>query len=521
MIRRCIQMIIPLFISIGLIFALANQATAVAESGFAQQKNEAIDAYVLQQMDRLRIPGIAIGIVRGDQTAYVRGYGVSDDQGRPVTPQTPFLIASLSKSVTALAIMQLVEEGKIDLDDPVQIYLPWFRVADENESAKITIRHLLYQTSGFSERGGYIRNLNADPAENALETSIRALSGESLNSPPGMAFEYSNTNYDILGLVVQTVSGQSYESYIEERIFAPLEMKNSYTSLADARAGDMTSGYYSLFGFPIAYDRFMPYSRVTVPSAGLFASAEDMTHYLIAQLNQGRYLENMILSPGGMAELHAPAVQIGDQVSYAMGWVVFPFSTAVQEQGDPVPTAISHGGEWVGFRASAVLIPERELGVVVLLNQSDPSSGQAYANLGWNIALLALGLDPVDYPAADFITRYGRWLLAGIILLLVAGMVWSARKIRLWTMQQGVTTRQRRKQVFQMGLLALVDLLLAGWLLFDKLPQDNDTLPLALYFNPDVGAMYVILLGLTLGWGLLRTLLFLAYLSKTQASGRA
>lgn len=520
MFARRVIVVARLLIAVGLFFVLAGQKLSAAESSTRQQTIETIDSYVLEQMDRLHIPGIAIGIARGDQIAYVQGYGLADDQGRPVTPQTPFLIASLSKSVTALAIIQLVEEGKIDLDDPVQTYLPWFRVADENESSRITIRHLLYQTSGFSERGGYIRNLNTDPAENALETSVRDLSSETLNSLPGTAFEYSNTNYDLLGLVVQTVSGKSYESYIQERIFAPLEMKNSYTSLADARAGNMTSGYYSLFGFPIIYDRYMPYSRVTVPSAGLFASAEDMTHYLIAQLNRGRYQENTILSPGGMAELHAPAVRIGDQVSYAMGWVVFPFSAAVQEQGDPVPTAISHGGEWVGFRATAVLIPERELGVVVLLNQSDPSSGPAYSNLGWNIALLALGLEPVDFPAADFITRHGRWLLAGIILLLAGSMVWSARKIRLWSAQQGVDPRLRRKQVFQMGLLALVDLLMAGWLLFDKLPQDNDTLPLALHFNPDIGVMYVILLGLTLGWGLLRTVLFLVFISRTRVSGQ-
>jgi CubicO group peptidase (beta-lactamase class C family) len=161
----------------------------------------------------------------------VQGYGVADGTGRAMTPDTPFLIASLSKSITALGIMQLVEEGKINLDAPVQTYLPWFRVADEEVSSKITVRHLLHQTSGFDERESYVRNLNTDSSDDALEKSIRSLNTAELNFTPGEAFEYTNTNYDILGLLIQTVSGQSYEEYIEEKIFAPLDMDQSYTSL--------------------------------------------------------------------------------------------------------------------------------------------------------------------------------------------------------------------------------------------------------------------------------------------------
>jgi CubicO group peptidase (beta-lactamase class C family) len=110
----------------------------------------AIDTYVSLQMQDAGIPGLALGIVHGNQVVHLRGFGVADPNGRVVTPQTPFIIGSTSKSFTALAAMQLVEAGKIDLDTPVQHYIPWFRVADLTASAQITVRHLLNQTSGFS-----------------------------------------------------------------------------------------------------------------------------------------------------------------------------------------------------------------------------------------------------------------------------------------------------------------------------------------------------------------------------------
>ncbi len=110
---------------------------------------DAIDAYVEEQMRRLNIPGVSLAIVEGDQIVHLRGFGQARPGGEAPTPQTPFFIGSLTKSITALAVMQLVEAGKIELDAPVQRYLPWFRVADPEASAQMTVRHLLNQTSGL------------------------------------------------------------------------------------------------------------------------------------------------------------------------------------------------------------------------------------------------------------------------------------------------------------------------------------------------------------------------------------
>ena len=513
MFYRYFLRVASIFTMMSLIFAPTSLQFVAAKSNEDLQE---IDSYVLGQMKDLDIPGVAVGIVHGDQIVFTQGYGVADDAGRAMTPDTPFLIASLSKPITAMGIMQLVEEGKINLDAPIQKYLPWFRVADEEVTSKITVRHLLHQTSGFDEREGYIRDLNTDPSDDALETSIRALNTADLNFPPGEAFEYANTNYDILGLLIQTISGQSYEEYIEEKIFAPLDMDQSYTSLEAARAGNMTRGYYPFFGITTAYDHLMPYSRIVKPSAGLFSSAEDLTHYLIAHLNQGQYHGNSILSAEGIDTLHKPGIQYSDNAGYAMGWAVFPFTEMepVAQEGI-TPTGIAHRGDWVGYYSILVLIPEMETGIVLLMNKSDASNASEMFNLGWSLCMLAVGLDPLEPQPVDFIGKNIRVLLAVIIVLLGVGAVWAARKLRQLPSKPGSNAQSNRKLVIQMTLLAIVDLALAVGLLFIRLPESKDTLFLALRFNPDIGLMYVLLLILTLGWGTIRTLLFLRQSLKT------
>ena len=126
-----------------------------------------------------RIPGLALGIVEGDRVAYVRGFGTADDSGTEVTPQTPFIIGSVAQIVHRAGVMQLVEANKIELDAPVQRYLPWFRVADEKASAEITVRHLLNHTSGISTKTGTVLSrataIRATPLWSRQSASWRAL----------------------------------------------------------------------------------------------------------------------------------------------------------------------------------------------------------------------------------------------------------------------------------------------------------------------------------------------------------
>jgi CubicO group peptidase (beta-lactamase class C family) len=180
-----------------------------AANGKASAREYApIERFVQDEMKVQRIPGLALGIVRDDRIAYVRGFGKADDSGRPVTPRTPFIIGSLSKSFTAMAIMQLVDAGKVELGAPVQRYLPWFRVADEDASRVITVRHLLNQTSGLSTKTGRSFQGNGDTSDAALERTVRKLRTVELTAPVGKKHQYSTINYSVLGLIVQAVSGR-------------------------------------------------------------------------------------------------------------------------------------------------------------------------------------------------------------------------------------------------------------------------------------------------------------------------
>src|SRR6266487_934513 len=228
-----------------------------------------IDAYISAQMQADHIPGVALGLVHNDQIVHVRGFGSADQGGRAVTPNTPFILASVSKSFTALATMQLVEAGKVALDAPVQRYLPWFRVADSVASARITVRHLLSQTSGLPAS-----SCEPDPATMSLEQFVRGLGTVVLDRPVGSRYNYCNANYNVLGLIVQTVSGQPYGTYIEQHIFAPLQMHHSFALEQEARRDGLAQGHRWLFGVPAPFDY---YEAAAVPAGYLVSSAEDMT----------------------------------------------------------------------------------------------------------------------------------------------------------------------------------------------------------------------------------------------------
>lgn len=316
------------------LFHLAFERAADSKPTSKPSLYEDIDTYIEGQMRRLHIPGISLAIIEGDRIVHARGFGQAQPGGEAPSPQTPFFIGSLTKSITALAVMQLVEAGKIELDTPVQRYLPWFRVVDPQASAHISVRQLLNQTSGLSAVAGSIALADCDDHPHATERQVRALSTLKLNHPPGSKWEYSNLNYNILGLILEVVSGESYADYIQRHIFDPLEMRHSYTSRKEAKPNGLAMGHRHWFSLPFPA-RDLPIPQGSLPSGQLISSAEDMAHYLIAHLNEGRYGDVQILSEAGIQELQRGAVE------FSMGggtpWVGLIWTSAKRK---PSPTAV-------------------------------------------------------------------------------------------------------------------------------------------------------------------------------------
>jgi CubicO group peptidase (beta-lactamase class C family) len=465
----------------------------------------AIERFVRQEMAAQRIPGLALGIVKSDRIAYVRGFGKAGDSGRAVTPQTPFIIGSLSKSFTALAIMQLVERGKVELDAPVQRYLPWFRVADEEASAEITVRHLLNHTSGLSTKTGRSYQGNGDTSDAALEKAVRKLRSVELTASVGETHQYSTINYSVLGLIVQTVAGRSYESYVQTEILDPLEMRDSFTSAAAAEEQGLATGYHYWFGRPTAAD--LPYNRGLVPAGYLISSAQDMTHYLIAQLNGGRYGAASVLSPAGVRELHQPAVPTPKaDTSYGMGWFVGPIN------GIP---AIHHQGETFNFHANAVLVPESRTGVIVLMNAQnslDLFFGNRMGTIAEGVTSLLEGREPSP-PPSNFVSFLVYALLFGLLVIQARGITRSVAALRNGRLGAG-----RVGPRWRIGVALALNLGWAALVLVLVPKQLGLPLLIAAQGFPDLAYILLVSAVVAFGWGIVRTMWAHAVLRKVRRS---
>jgi CubicO group peptidase (beta-lactamase class C family) len=478
--------------------AAAPSATDAAEPDFA-----AIDSYVAGQVRDLRIPGLALGIVRDDQIVHLQSFGTARPEGTPVTPQTGFVLGSSTKSFTALAIMQLVEAGKVELDTPVQRYLPWFRVADPDASARITVRHLLNHTSGLPNSAGTDDFTARDTSAGALETTVRRLSTVQLVHAVGTTFEYSNPNYLTLGLIVQVVSGRPYETYIQEHIFAPLNMTHSYTSPAAAQQHGLATGYRYWFQFPLPAANLED-NRGYLPAGFLISSAEDMSHYLIAQLNDGVYAGRRVLSADGMTQLHFPAAALGNGGYYAMGWMVG------SPNGVPV---ITHSGGTAQYRSDMIVIPRGQWGrwgVVVLTNANTllAPAGLAQANIVWGVTDRITGevLPLPELPPAE---QYWQPIQvgAGLLLLMLIRLIWAAWNIWRWRRHPPARPARGGTLAWRVGFPLLCDAAVVAFFLAG-LPRLILVLPrLVELYQPDLFWVLGLSFLVVLVWGPIRAVL--------------
>jgi len=341
-------------------------ATHSQEQGDGSFDTAAVDRLVEATRREFGYRGIAVAVTRADKVLYTRGYGVADDAGTPVTADTPFVMGSTSKSIAGVAVMQLVEAGKLDIGAPVTRYLPWFRTRDKAESDRITLAMLLGHTSGLPYIFRGDEDIDGQESGSLLEEAVRAAAGAELNFPPGTRFAYSNLGYKTLGLIVQSVSGEPYDEYLERHIFAPLEMTRTFTSWRKAQAQGLTNGYSYRLGVYFLLANHP--SSSLLPEGGVISTANDLAHYLIAQADDGRYNGVAIVSPEGSRRLHEPFLLQSDtqtktkekgSTGYAMGWYVRHYAGH---------TMFTHSGEFPGFTSLFAVVPANHCGVAVLNN---------------------------------------------------------------------------------------------------------------------------------------------------------
>lgn len=347
-VRRVLLLLLTLLACMGL--AGVNGAAAADEEP-GPLDTRAVDAYLEGQIDA-GLPGAAVAITKGDRVQHVRGYG-HDSTGAKITGETRFRIASLSKSFTALAVMQLVEAGRIRLDDPVVSHLPTF-APDDAKADQITVQHLLSQTSGMADRGFPEISL---PQPSSLAEAVTRLDSAHLVADPGARWNYHNPNYQVAARLVEVVSGLSFEDYLRRHVFDPLGMAASTTTETDdQQVAGLADGYTFAYGQPVSAQG--P-GYFVAGSGGVVSTASDLAGWLVMQNSDGRAVDGTrLLSTEGLAIMHSPAEPGG----YALGWDT--------DGPSEDPTEISHGGTQYTFSAHQTLLPDSGYGVAVLFNST-------------------------------------------------------------------------------------------------------------------------------------------------------
>jgi CubicO group peptidase (beta-lactamase class C family) len=405
------------FLSVALL-VLGTTAPAAADALQPSAPTGAIDQFVQGWMAANGVPGLAVAVTQDTHIVHLQGYGDAGD-GRPVTPDSQFLVASLSKSFTALAVLQLVQDGRVKLDAPVTAYLPGFTVADRTKTAKITVRMLLHQTSGMADAG--FPEVGPPEEPTTLAGRVASLRAAELVSEPGTAFPYFDPNYAVLARLVEVVSGRPFSAYLRTQVLDPLGMSGTTSVVTAAQAPsaapELARGHILAFGVPVAREEL---DGALGGSGGVISTARDMATWLILHNQRGTFQGRSLLSPRGIELSHTPPP--GIDTSYAMGWTRQPGS----------PPMIQHSGVLSTFYAQQALLPEGQYGIVFLAN--------AYSGLidfgGLQRGLTAL-VTADGAPSEGFGARRIGIALVGVAALIVAVGAWRLRRLRDWRQRAG------------------------------------------------------------------------------------
>ena len=363
------------------------------------------DGAMAVQLQQWHAPGAVVVVVKDGEIFFAKGYGYADLEGRiPVAPdQTIFHVGSLSKLFTATAILQLWEQGRLDLNADVNNYLSAFQIPSTYE-APITIDGLLTHTSGLGDHF-----LGAATWDESDVIPLEAYLAQRLPgrlTPPGEGISYTNHGYALLGYLVEKISGVPFSQYIDENILEPLAMRHSGFVVSPAMQDDLAVGYEYRF------ETFVPmtfeYYFNVYPAGAMVATGTDMAHFMIAHLQDGQYQGQVILQPATVQEMH--------RQHYASDLRMPGWAYGFYEHVENGVRVLEHGGSWPGFSALMFLVPEDNLGVFIAYNAMppevyegviDPFIDHYYPRIPYSPQPMADYQARAQRYAGDY--RYNRW----------------------------------------------------------------------------------------------------------------
>ncbi len=323
------------------------------------QTGRILDVWLPWKILAENIPGLSVGIEYQGKLLYQTGFGFADVEKKiRATSETRYRIASISKTFTAVAILQLVEQGKIQLDDNIERYVPWFRIKNKHGSSKnITLRQLLSHTSGLLRDGATDHWISDDfPTIQELQESVK---NDSIIFSPGEKFKYSNFGFALLGEAIQCVSGVSYDEYVRRSIIDVLNLKNTASDVQENEIGHLALGYERFFSNEDRQSVSAIPTRAYASATGYISNVSDLLAYLSAL----SFSESALLSPRSKRFLSSIQTErIKEDASYGLGVEMVKVGKG---------KIIGHVGAFAGFAAYVGLEQKRDIGVVVLANTHD------------------------------------------------------------------------------------------------------------------------------------------------------
>lgn len=376
------------------VFASFFLSTAIAQDSFPEN----FDSWVESSRQDWKIPGMAVGIVKDGEVVFAKGFGEKLlGSGEAVDANTIFSIASVSKNMTAAALGILVDEGKIGWDDQITQHIPWFQLKDPWVTSEITIRDALTHRVGLGRiLGNRLQFMTASPRDSILYR-MRFVEFE---APFRSAFVYNNVMYSLAGQIIEYTDGRTWDAFLKERLFTPLGMGSTTTSITQLKASDNQAYPHQEIN-----GKVVPIARRNWdnagPAGGVNASVNDLNKWMLMQLGDaGTYGETTLVSTERMNEMHNSQTALprsdamGAQSSYGFGWILSDY------KGERI---ISHGGATDGFNTAMYLMPGLELGIVVV--------GNTFNRLGPAVAFQVmdayLGESDKDW-SKHYLERYDR-----------------------------------------------------------------------------------------------------------------
>jgi CubicO group peptidase (beta-lactamase class C family) len=339
---------------------------------------EGADELIVEAMNEHTTPGLGVGVVSGSETVYAKGFGLADvERVDPVTPRTVFRIGSITKTMTAIGLMQLWEQDKFDLEAPVNEYLRGCRVEHPDPAAPpVTFRHMLTHTAGIGELRRVtdlfrpMIGLGAKP-DGPTPTPEEYYAGD-LRPPiyPGTKWAYSNHAFNVLGQLVEDISGEPFAGYMRKNVFEPLGMGSTDYLRSELVREELARGY----NFSRGRLKPVKYMEILVRGAGsVFSSVEDMCRYVTALLGGGANEHARVLGPETLSLMMEPQYRLDERLP-AMG-----FAFLLDDLDGHL--IAGHDGGWPGFVSSMLLCPEVELAIVAFTNASSLAAHEASQDL--------------------------------------------------------------------------------------------------------------------------------------------